>query len=389
MQVAALISIVVLAALATDLVVPILPVIESELYTNASSAQMLITVFLAGYALGQIPCGLAADRIGRLPILYFALAVFLLGSLVCVVADSITSLFAGRFIQGLGAAGSAVMSRALARDFRSGHELAKLLALYVAVLASLPIIGPAVGGWLGTAVSWQSVFAFIAAAVLVSLILCLLGLREPERHAQNSPVEAKSLAETFQQFAASRQSVWASLLLGFGFFGFMSVLSGFGNVIVDVYKRPAMHVGPILSAAMIFFVGSSLLSRMRVSTSGELALIKAAVCIFVFATVLNIYVLTMQPVSLLWFLLGIISYMFGLGLLFPNTTAVALAPLPHIAGLASSLLGTVQISFAFAGSALTASLYKGNLDHIVAPLVIAGAGICFFYLRRHKYLGSL
>ncbi|MFK8021412.1 MAG: MFS transporter [Pseudomonadales bacterium] len=386
MQVAALISIVVLAALATDFIVPVLPIIEGELHTSAASAQMLISVFLASYALGQIPCGVAADRIGRLPVLYSALGVFLLGSVVCVFAENITALFAGRFIQGLGAAGTAVMSRTLARDLRSGHELTKLLALYIAVLATLPIVGPAVGGWLGAMVSWQSVFVFLTAAAFVSIFLCLCSLREPPRKDQKNTAERDAFSKTFLHFLASRQSVWSSLLLGFAFFGFMSILSGFGNVIVDVYKRPTIEVGPILSAVMIFFVGGSVLSRMTVSTLGELTLIKYAAYIFLFATVLNVYVLAVQPVSLIWLLLGIISYMFGLGLLFPNTTALALAPLPHIAGLASSLLGTVQISFAFAGSALTASLYKESLTHIALPLVIAGTGIFVLYLRRFRYL---
>lgn len=391
MQVAALISIVILAALATDFVVPTLPIIERELNTSAANAQMLISVFLASYALGQIPCGVAADRIGRMPVLYFALSVFLGGSVICVFADSITSLFAGRFIQGLGAAGTAVMSRTLARDLRSGRELAKLLALYVAVLATLPIIGPAVGGWLGAIVSWQSVFVFLTVAVALSIGLCLIGLSETntqgrENVAPDAPEDQKDFRTTFQHFIASRQSFWASILLGFGFFGFMSILSGFSNVIVDVYQRPTIDIGPILSAAMIFFVAGSVLSRLRVSSSGELTLIKFAFYIFLLATALNIYVLSVQAVPLPWFLLGVTSYMFGLGLLFPNTTAVALAPLPHIAGLASSLLGTVQISFAFAGSALTASLYSKDLNHIAVPLVIAGAGIIVLYLRRFSYL---
>ncbi|MFK7733937.1 MAG: MFS transporter [Pseudomonadales bacterium] len=391
MQVAALLSIVVLAALATDFVVPILPIVESELNTSAANAQMLISVFLAGYALGQIPCGVAADRIGRMPVLYFSLGVFLVGSIVCVLSDSISSLFAGRIIQGLGAAGTAVMSRTLARDLRSGPELTKLLALYVAVLASLPIIGPVVGGWLGAVVSWQSVFVFLPLAVVLSIMLCLFGLRESMDRGGtgfNNVENQKNFKTALQQFVASRQSIWASLLLGFGFFGFMSILSGFSNVIVDVYQRPAIHIGPILSAAMLFFVGGSVLSRVKVGALGEFTLIKFAFCIFLIATVFNSYVFIMQPVSMIWFLLGVTSYMFGLGLLFPNTTAVALAPLPHIAGLASSLLGTIQISFAFAGSALTASLYKQNLDHIAIPLMIAGIGVIVLYLIKSRFLSG-
>ncbi len=385
MQVGALISIVILAALATDLVVPILPVIQRELATSAGNAQLLISVFLASYALGQIPCGVAADRIGRLPVLYLALSVFFVGSIVCIFAGSINSLFIGRFIQGLGAAGTAVMSRALARDLRSGHELAKLLALYVAVLATLPILGPAIGAWLGAAISWQSVFTLISAAVLLSIALCMIGLREPGRQKLSADAGHDGFLNTLRQFSASRQSVWASLLLGFGFFGFMAILSGFGNVIVDVYKRPAIDVGRILSTAMLFFVGGSVLSRMKVSTVGEFTLIKYGAYIFLFATLLNIAVLALQPVPMSWFLAGVTCYMFGLGLLFPNTTAVALAPLPHIAGLASSLLGTVQISFAFTGSALAASLYNDDLNHIAIPLIIAGLGVFLLYLRRFNY----
>lgn len=386
MQIAALISIVILAALATDAVVPIIPVIENALDTDAASAQMLISVFLAGYAAGQLPCGIASDRLGRMPVLYSALSIFVIGSVICVVADSINGLFAGRFIQGLGAAGTAVMSRTIARDLHSGSELAKLLALYVAVLASLPIVGPALGSWLGATLNWQSVFVLITAAGAISLVLSFLGLKETHSPDAKVAQQKQSLAETFRIYFHSKQSIWASLLLGFVFFGFMSILSGFGNAIVDVYQRPAIEVGPLLSATMLFFVGGSITSRQTVSSLGELTLIKYAAYIFVCAAFVNGFVLLAQPVHLYWFMLSIVLYALGLGLLFPNTSSLALAPLPKIAGLASSILGTIQISFAFAGSAFTAYLYAGDLKHIAIPLLLSSVGVVLMYLCRSRYI---
>ncbi len=377
--VTALTFIILLAAIATDFVVPIIPLLQRDFGVDALQAQLIIPAFLSAYAVTQIPCGLAADHFGRLRVLYTGVAVYFCGCLICLLAPSIEVLYVGRFAQGLGAAATAVLSRAIARDLRAGPELARLMALFVAALAAMPLIGPIGGAWLGSAFGWRSVFALITAFTAIAAIACLASLQETH---STRGTERSSVLAAFSQFFNCWQSVWAALMLALSFFGLMAILAAFPSTLVDVYQQSSLAVGPLLSLTMVFFVGASILSRRWVSQRGEMTLIGYSISLFLIAAIGTAALLLLQGVPLWVFLLALMPYAAGIGLLFPNVSSIALSPLPHIAGLAASTLGTIQMLFAFAGSTVAAYLYRQDLSHIAWPVFIASFAICILYLFR-------
>lgn len=113
------------AALTVDLSLPAVPSMVEALATNLSAGQLIVGVFMAGMALGQIPAGLVSDRIGRLPVLYVGMSLFTVAAMVAAVATNIELLLAARLVQGFGAAAAVVLSRAIVRDIASGKEAAK------------------------------------------------------------------------------------------------------------------------------------------------------------------------------------------------------------------------------------------------------------------------
>jgi DHA1 family bicyclomycin/chloramphenicol resistance-like MFS transporter len=109
--------------LSLDLYLPALPQLADDLNASASAAQLSITACLVGLAVGQLVAGPLSDRLGRKRPLMIGLVAYLLASVACALAPSVTVLIVLRLIQGLGGAAGIVISRAIARDLYSGSAL--------------------------------------------------------------------------------------------------------------------------------------------------------------------------------------------------------------------------------------------------------------------------
>ena len=103
-------------------------------------AQQIVGVFMIGMACGQIPSGLFSDRLGRLPVLYVGLAVFVVAGIVAASARSMEVMLLARFVQGIGASSSIVLSRAIVRDIASGKDAARLMSLMTMIFTAAPVI---------------------------------------------------------------------------------------------------------------------------------------------------------------------------------------------------------------------------------------------------------
>ncbi len=109
-----------MSAFTVDLSLPALPAAATALDTSVSRIQGVVGLYIAGFGLGQLPAGFMADRVGRRPVLFVGLAIFIAGGLVSGIATSSGALLASRFVQGLGGASAAVLARTIVRDVAQG-----------------------------------------------------------------------------------------------------------------------------------------------------------------------------------------------------------------------------------------------------------------------------
>ena len=148
--------------LATDLYLPALPIMPSELNTSASNIQMTIGVMTFGVALGQLFGGPISDTMGRKLPLITGNLLCVISSIICAYAPSIEILLLGRFLQGLTGSVGVVIAKAIARDFAFGQELTKLFALLMMVNGLAPVIAPLIGGQLLLFTTWRVIFVILA-----------------------------------------------------------------------------------------------------------------------------------------------------------------------------------------------------------------------------------
>jgi DHA1 family bicyclomycin/chloramphenicol resistance-like MFS transporter len=249
------------AALTVDLSLPAVPGMVRALATDLSSGQLIVGVFMAGLACGQIPAGLFSDRLGRLPVLYAGLLIFASAATVASIARTIDTMLVARFVQGIGAASAIVLSRAIVRDITSGREAAKLMSIMTMIFTAAPVIAPSMGALLVAYFGWRAPFVAIAICGFLMLGGIRLFLVETQkRNTSQHPV--RQLAASFTGFFSHRQSIFGLLLIVLPPAGFMSVISVSAALTVEIYGYSLAQYGLIFACAGISILLGSLVNRL-------------------------------------------------------------------------------------------------------------------------------
>jgi len=377
------------AALAVDLSLPAIPAMVDALQTSLPRGQQIIGVFMAGMAFGQIPAGVLSDRVGRMPVLYAGVGLFALAASLAAIASNINLLLLARFIQGFGAAFAVVLSRAIVRDIASGKDAARLMSLMTMILTTVPVIAPSFGVLLVAQWGWRGPFVCIAASGYLLLIAIrgnLCETHEPSVSAQ----PARQLISSFVEFFSHRQSIFGLLLVILPPAGFMSVITVSAALVVEIYGFSLQAYGLIFACAGISILVGSTINRLLLDKFEVMQIIAFCAVLMGFCAVqlLTIAWLGQAP---FWWLWGCVClFMFTIGFLLPNATVLALDPLPKIAGVAASIIGTLQTTIGAAGALGAAVLYDGSVINtiiIMGSVAAAIAGV--FLLRRLIVPGQL
>ncbi len=365
------------AALTVDLSLPAIPAMAAALLTDLPTAQKIVGLFMLGMALGQIPSGLFADRLGRLPVLYMGMSVFTLAAIAASFAPSIEVMLTARFVQGMGAASAVVLSRAIVRDIASGKDGVRLMSLMAMLFTTAPVIAPSLGALLMHWFDWRATFTGVAVAGVIMLIAIRVNLVETHTpEPQGHPV--RQLVESIRIFFSFRRSIFGLLLIVTPPIGFMSVITVSAALIIEEYGLSARDYGFVFATAGLSIMLGSWLNRQLVSRYevGTLIGIGASIMLIASANLLLICVLNSAP--LWWFWGSLCVYFVAVGILAPNATVIALDPLPKVAGVASSIIGSIQNTLSAFGAILGAAIYDGSIRN--ASVTVAVTGIATFVI---------
>lgn len=257
-----LIAISALNPLAVNIIVPALTGMAEGLDTDFATVQLTLSSYLFAIAIAQLVYGPLSDKFGRRPIVLVGVAVYVLASILCVVATSIWVVIIGRILQGIGAAAGFALGRAIVRDLYEREKAASMLGYITMGFSTVPMVAPLIGGLISDHLGWRLIFVFIAIVsllLLVSVWFALPETRKPMAVGQTRP-------GFFQSFRilAKIPAFWAyTLNLGFMVAIFFIFLGGTPFVATKLFGMSGTEFGLFFALVPVgFFLGNWLTAKL-------------------------------------------------------------------------------------------------------------------------------
>ena len=371
--------------LSTDMYVPALPLMSAYFGTSPSVVNLTLSIYLVGFAIGQLVYGPLSDRFGRRPALLSGMVIFLVSSGAVIVAPTIETLIVARFFQALGACSGQVIGRAMIRDLHNREETTRMLAYATVVMGLTAAVAPTMGGFISVWFSWRWIFVLLTGYGVI--IGFFVWRRLPEPIARLNPHAIQPL-RTMRNFGfLLRDRAFAGYLtsLCFMFAGMFSFIAGGAFVFQEVLGLKPQEFGLVFTAmATTFIVG--LLITGRVSRRIDphriygLAISGAAL-----GAVLVAIVAVSGPSGAVVLVLPWMIVTFCMGFVMPLGYAAALAPHPQLAGTASALLGASQSASSAAAGYLAGKTFNGTalpMGLMIAAFTILAFLSFFMIVRR-------
>ena len=339
-------TLVALGPLSTDLYLPALPTLARVFATDAAGVQLTLSVFLAGFACGQIFYGPLSDRFGRRPLMLAGLGLYCVGSIGCVLATSIEMLVLARFVQALGACAGPVIGRAVVRDLWGASESARIIAYMGGAMAIAPLVGPTLGGFLTVLFGWQSNFVLLLLIGTLQLVAVACMLSESNVHRDPEASNPRQMVTNFARLLADRHYLGCLLSFSFSYSALFAFISASSFVLADRHGLTPQVYGLCFGVVVAGYLLGSLASGRLVRRLGSDYLLLRGAWLGAIAGV-SMAALEFSGVRSIAAILGPMFFCtVATGLVMPNAIARALAPYPTMAGSASALMGFVQMTIA-------------------------------------------
>lgn len=369
-----------LGPFAIDMYLPAMPIIGADLGTSVQAMQNTITAYFIAFGLAQLVYGPWADRSGRKPPLFAGIGVFIVGSVICTFAPTIEWLLVGRFVQGLGGAALMVVPRAIIRDLYTGPSATRLMAAVMLVISISPMLAPLAGTGLMAMFEWRSIFAALLVASLASLAILTLFQPETLRPEDRQPFNFAATRAAALRLIRDPLFMGLTFLGGFGMASFFVFIASASFVYTQGFGLSPTGFSVAFAINAIGFFAASQAAAFLGQKYGPPRVIAVATAGFAALTICLLLVALAGGMSLVLCILGLFLANACLGLVIPTTMVMALDHHGDIAGLASSLGGTLQMLAGGIMIALTGPFFDGTVTPMLAAIAVCG--VLAFALSR-------
>lgn len=346
--------------LSIDMYLPAFPSIAKNLHTSVSSVMLSLSSFFVGISVGQLLYGPLLERFGRKNPLYFGLTLYAISSLACATSMSVETLIIFRFFQALGGCVGMVASRAMVRDLFEVKENAKVFSTLMLVVAVSPIIAPTLGGYITTYLGWRFIFVTLVIVIALIILGIYLLLPESKKPDPNFSLKPAAIISGFAEIIKNPQFAVYTFTGAVAYAGLYAYISGSPYVFMEVFKVSEQHYGWIFAIVAGGLISASQLNsfllkkykseniiKVTLMVQGVIGIILVSTSIFGYSELYSTIVL-------------VFLFLCCQGFLFPNASALSMAPFGHNAGNASALMGFIQMSVGAFMSAMVSLLHNGT-----------------------------
>lgn len=355
-----------LNALAIDVVLPGLPYIGRELaVAQDNHRQLVIVVYLASMGVSQLLQGPLADRIGRRPTLLYGLAVYTVGGGLCALAPSFAMLLAARALQGLGAGALRVVAVSIARDRYHGTEMARVMSLVTMVFMAVPLIAPTLGQGIVWVASWRWVFGVVALGGLAVAAWASARLDETLTAERRRSMAPRAIARAVAEVVTTRATLVPMLAMMVVNGALMAYVTSAQQIFQETYGAGGWFTVLFAMVALTISV-AAFTNASLVRVLGPERMARRAVHAFIVVAAVHTVLALTGHLPLAVFEILTCLQMLCSGFVGSNLNALAMEPMGHLAGTASSVIGAVTT----VGSAIVGGLIGNAYDGTPRPFVV-------------------
>ncbi|WP_157514890.1 multidrug effflux MFS transporter [Nocardioides sp. J54] len=349
---------------------------EDALDTSAAQLQLVVTVYLASFAVMSVLHGPISDAVGRRPVMVVSLTVYVAASVACAFAPSLAWLLVGRAVQGLSAGGATIVSRTVIRDLFTGATAQRLMSRVAVIFGIAPAIGPIVGGLVLQLGEWPLVFVF-QAALGVALVLAVVVLL-PETHPRERRTSLRvgavvgGLAAVARRPAFHRLAWSTALIFGAQFLyiggAAIFVVDVLGQGELDFWKLFVPMIGCMMVGSWICGRAAGRITARRLTSIGcTTAFVGGVVGVLVAASP--------GADELPWAVVGVSLIALGNGITYPTMQLLLLDLFPERLGAVVSMSSFLALVLnATTAVAVTPHLEGSALGFATAALIGVAAG---------------
>ncbi|MEP9389363.1 multidrug effflux MFS transporter [Mesorhizobium sp. KR9-304] len=362
-------ALMALNALAIDIMLPGLQQIGASLgVENENHRQYVITAYIAGFGLAQLAFGPLSDRFGRRPPLLFGLVVYVAAALGAAFAPSFTTLLILRFVQGLGAASTRVITVSVIRDVFGGRAMAEVMSLVFMVFMVVPVVAPSLGQLVMLFSEWHMIFVVMALIALAFTIWTAFRLPETLHPEYRRAFDLRTIIGGFRIVLTTRVSLLYTLATTSVFGALFGFINSAQQVYVGIYGLGVWF--PVIFAVVAGMMAvSSFVNSRLVGRFGMRKLSHGALIGFLAVTTVWFVLSLFGELPIYIFVPLFAAAMLQFGWIGSNFNSIAMEPLGHLAGTASSVQGFMQT----VGGGMIGATIGQLFDGTTTPLA---AGFC-------------
>ncbi|HGZ2541675.1 TPA: purine nucleoside transporter PunC [Klebsiella aerogenes] len=368
----------VLGFLATDMYLPAFAAIQQDLNTSAASVSASLSLFLAGFALGQLFWGPLSDRYGRKPILLAGLAIFALGCLGMLWVRDATLMLVLRFVQAIGVCAAAVTWQAMVTDYYPAQRTNRIFATIMPLVGLSPALAPLLGSWLLVHLEWQAIFATLFA---ITLLLMLPAFR---LKAVVKPAGETQQKLTFMALLRSREYSGNVLIYAACSASFFAWLTGSPFILHEMGYGPTVIGLSYVPQTIAFLIGGYGCRAALQKWQGH-QMLPWLLVVFALSVAATWLAGIQEHPSLVALMVPFCIMAIVNGGIYPIVVAQALKPFPQATGRAAALQNTLQLGLCFLASLLVSSLIATPLltttSVMLISIVLAGIG---FWMQQRR-----
>lgn len=363
------------APIATDTYLPSIPEIAKYFDVNIHKIELSLSIFLIGFAVGQIFGGPISDRYGRRFGSILGLIGFAFFSFLIIFSSNVYELWIYRFLEAFFGGITVVNAAAAVRDRFKGQEAAKVFSLIGIIRSIAPLLAPVFGALIIHFYPWEGIFVFLT---IYSLFVAFLVYKDlPESFVKSD----QKVLESYKSVLTHKKAMKAMLVLAISFGGFFILIAKTSFIYIEYFGIKTDYFPLFFGINFIILMFMIKVNVNLLKKYNALNIVKFAILFQIVAGL--IFILIHQNITLIQTVIVLAAYMSMMAFVFGNCMAIALEHFSKNAGVASGVIGVLQFGLGALISSI-ALYFDDNGFFIIAFSITLLSFISYLIIRSYK-----